>query len=75
MKASRPSLPTIDLILAMIAVAMLLLPLPILVRSSSGDLMAKAMLFGAIVLPPAAVLVWAQLRYGPSSPAPGPYRR
>ena len=75
MKATRPSMPTADLVLATLAVAMLLLPLPILARSSASDLVAKAMLLGAIVLPPAVVLFWAQLRYGPSSPAPGPSRR
>lgn len=75
MKANRPTLPTTDVILAVIAVAMLTLPLPILFRSNAGDLVAKALLLGAIILPPAVVLFWAQVRYGPGTAPAGSSRR
>lgn len=56
-----------DLVVAVLFAAMVALPLPLVVGSDGGDLLAKALLLGAIVVPPALALFWAQTRYGPAT--------
>ncbi len=66
MKKTTP-LTSADVVVAVLFAAMIALPLPVLVGSNSGDLLAKALLLGAIVVPPAFALFWAQTRYGPTA--------
>ncbi len=53
-----------DLLLAGIAIVLLALPMPLLIATGERA-MVKAAVLAAILLPPAAMLLWAHLRLGP----------
>ena len=56
-----------DFALGGVAVALLLLPLPLVLDTSQSDLAAKAALLALLVIPPALFLGWVQMRLGPGS--------
>ena len=55
---------SVDLLLTGIAIVLLALPMPLLIATGERA-MPKAAVLAAILLPPAAMLLWAHLRLGP----------